>query len=310
VTPNIHVLEREEHVDIGIPCAEEQLVVCENEGPVEEGIGSGCNFGVGLVDPGCDVEGRSDLGPVLCCGPCEEEIPFIACTGNQRGPIIESLDNLISKSVPCPKETPLRASTGDVDGGRLCAPKSTVTNQGKGRRNQVLFPPLLGPKCLRFAGVINNSVSALKRRRQSGSESVSSESLATSSGGGTKMRNVEGTSTIVEENEVVQQPVEHHPINEEFELSVVLPFHNLGGSDSGVRFLLNDESLKDVDGFIEARGSPTVIELEATKLLSNQQELGMNFVQGQEVLPVNRMVEMEGRDRGKLNVDQEANGFQ
>jgi hypothetical protein len=124
------------------------------------------------------------------------------------------------------------------------------------------------------------------------------------------MRNVEGTSTFVEENEVVQQPVEHHPINEEFELSVVLPFHNLEGSDSGVRFLLNDESLKDVDGFIEARGSPTVIELEATKLLSNQQELGMNFVQGQEVLPVNRMVEMEGRDRGKLNVDQEANGFQ
>jgi hypothetical protein len=91
---------------------------------------------------------------------------------------------------------------------------------------------------------------------------------------------------------------------------VVLPFHNLEGSDSGVRFLLNDESLKDVDGFIEGRGSPRVIELEATKLLSNQQELGMNFVQGQEELPVNGMVEMEVRDRGKLNVDQESNGFQ
>jgi hypothetical protein len=115
---------------------------------------------------------------------------------------------------------------------------------------------------------------------------------------------------IAEDIEVVQQTVDQHPINEGFELTVVLPFHNTEGTSSGVCHLLNEESLKDVDGFIEARQSPMVIEMEAKKLLSNQQELGVNFDHRKEDLPVIKMVDMEARDRGKMVVDQESNGNQ
>ncbi|MCH97949.1 endonuclease/exonuclease/phosphatase family protein [Trifolium medium] len=60
--------------------------------------------------------------------------------------------------------------------------------------------------------------------------------------------------------------------------------------------MLGEDSLKDVDGFIAARDSPLVIELEAQRLLNDQQELGMNFDREEE-LPVNRMTTMEGRDK-------------
>jgi hypothetical protein len=80
-------------------------------------------------------------------------------------------------------------------------------------------------------------------------------------------------------------------------------------SSSGVRQLLNEDTIKDVDGFILARDDPETIDQEARKLLANQQELGFNFDQMQD-LPVDRMVTMEVRDRGKLPIGQESNGLQ
>jgi hypothetical protein len=73
--------------------------------------------------------------------------------------------------------------------------------------------------------------------------------------------------------------------------------------------LLNEDSIKDVEGFLEAHDSPTVQKLEAQKLLCNQQEVGINF-DAKEALPINRMVNMEVRDREKSKLDLEANGFQ
>jgi hypothetical protein len=93
------------------------------------------------------------------------------------------------------------------------------------------------------------------------------------------------------------------------DLAVVLPFHNGPGLDSRIHLLLNDESLKDVDGFIATRDSPTVIELEAKQLLNNQQEFGVIFDPKQE-LPVDRMMNMEVRDQGRLPLGQESDGFQ
>jgi hypothetical protein len=51
------------------------------------------------------------------------------------------------------------------------------------------------------------------------------------------------------------------------------------------------------------------MKLEAEKLLSNQQEFGVNF-DSREILPVARMVNMEVRDRSKLSLAQESNGLQ
>jgi hypothetical protein len=52
-----------------------------------------------------------------------------------------------------------------------------------------------------------------------------------------------------------------------------------------------------------------VIEAEAKQLLLNQKELGFTFVQSDDI-PVDRMVIMENRDKGKLTVGQESNGLQ
>ncbi|MCI37216.1 hypothetical protein A2U01_0058440, partial [Trifolium medium] len=46
----------------------------------------------------------------------------------------------------------------------------------KFRKPQIPFSSLLGPKCLRLAGIINNSCLVNKQRRSSVSQSVSSES--------------------------------------------------------------------------------------------------------------------------------------
>jgi hypothetical protein len=88
-----------------------------------------------------------------------------------------------------------------------------------------------------------------------------------------------------------------------------LPFQNGSRLESGLHLLLDDNSVKDVEGFIAARDSPTIIELEAKKLLQDQQELGFNFNSTEE-LPVDRMVNMEGRDREKRPLGQEQDGFQ
>jgi hypothetical protein len=103
--------------------------------------------------------------------------------------------------------------------------------------------------------------------------------------------------------------VEHHHNTQGLDLSVCLPFHVGIASSSGVKHLLGEDSIKDVDGFITARDNPESIAQEARQLLTKQQELGINFVQRQD-LPIDRMVTMEVRDREKLPIEQESNGFQ
>jgi hypothetical protein len=110
-----------------------------------------------------------------------------------------------------------------------------------------------------------------------------------------------GGEAVIEEVQQQQVP--------EMELMVCLPFGNSQRADSGIQHLLNEESLKNVDGFIETRESPRLIELEANKLLEDQQVLGVNFNLEKEV-PVEKMVKMEARDKSKLQLNQESNGVQ
>ncbi|MCI64899.1 hypothetical protein A2U01_0086157, partial [Trifolium medium] len=48
--------------------------------------------------------------------------------------------------------------------------------------------------------------------------------------------------------------VTHH--SEGLDLAVVLPFGNVPASQSGVKLLLDEESLLDVDGYLAARDNP------------------------------------------------------
>jgi hypothetical protein len=182
--------------------------------------------------------------------------------------------------------------------------------QGKIHKASNSFPSLFGPKCLRFAGVINNCNQIQKRRRKS-RDATQTSSIPKSQEGVEVCRPLEldGPANSAISKGTQQGGFVHHQDPHGLELAVCLSFQNENKSESGLHLLLDENSLKDVDGFIAARDSPRIIELEAKKLLQEQQELGFSFNPTEE-LPWVRMVNMEIRDREKRPFGQESNGFQ
>jgi DNA polymerase II small subunit/DNA polymerase delta subunit B len=120
------------------------------------------------------------------------------------------------------------------------------------------LPSLLGPKCLRLAGIIQNGCLTQPRRKNTEEASSSRPS-------------VEAVGVVDSGHEVARN---HVHIAQEFQLEVVLPFLPMDNTASGVQHLLGEDSLGDVDGFVAARDNPIVQELEAEKLLIDQQQLG------------------------------------
>jgi hypothetical protein len=61
----------------------------------------------------------------------------------------------------------------------------------------------------------------------------------------------------------------------------------------------------NLEGFLASRDNPEVKKLEAQKLLCEQQKVGFSFDQHQQA-PIDRMVDMEGRDRDEFSKRQES----
>jgi hypothetical protein len=277
---------------------------------------------VGSVGPinvtGHQVETTQvELGLVNQFDPTTSQtIPMLEAVEVSKGPMSNTLDNLIQQSLLLNTEAansiskaifPVSSAEGVTLAGN--GNLTSVQKKGKIRKAPIPFPSLLGPRCLRFAGVINNGVLLQKKKRSVGSVSETAESETQLSDGGT-LGSEAGATQVIQEGEFATQPVLHQQqLTQGFELSVVLPFHCEATTDSGVRHILNEDSLQNVDEFVAARGDPSVMKLEAEKLLSNQQEFGVNF-DSREILPVARMVNMEVRDRSKLSLAQESNGLQ
>jgi hypothetical protein len=93
------------------------------------------------------------------------------------------------------------------------------------------------------------------------------------------------------------------------DLTVVLPIQNPSAAQSGVMALLEEDSLNDVGGFIASRDDPVGKVHEAEKLLQIQQNLGLSF-DPNVLIPVDKVVLMEDRDRSELAKWQESNGPQ
>jgi hypothetical protein len=93
------------------------------------------------------------------------------------------------------------------------------------------------------------------------------------------------------------------------DLTVVLPSPNPSGSQSGLRELLHDGSLQDVEGFIASRNDPGCRIQEAEKLIQSQQALGICFDPSEQI-PVDKLIAMEERDRDELAKWQESDGPQ
>jgi hypothetical protein len=174
------------------------------------------------------------------------------------------------------------------------------------RKSQIPFSTLLGPKCLRFAGVVNNNNVLVKRRvnpdqsEQSSDGETSAPQVMHESGGSTEM----GSQS---QELVVEQTIEHRGPgdSQDFNLEVVLPFHQPQQPQSGVNLLLNENSLHDVEGFAASRDNPQVRILETAKLMKGQEELGFNFGHNLEE-PRERMIGMEVRDRNEVVKGQES----
>jgi hypothetical protein len=241
--------------------------------------------------------------------------------------MIENLDQMISTTRG--NHQPERSSFLSEENQILVVkPQLSQSRSGKFPKVQTPFPHMFSPRCSRFAGVINNSASVRKQRKSMESESLvveppvhvsedvdcevaeTGEPLGLVIGDGTCVRAEQGDSLgLVVGDGTLQADVEHLHNSQGLELSVCLPFPVGIASSSGVRHLLNEDTINDVNEFILARDNPAAVDQEARQLLANQQELGFNFDQMQE-LPVDRMVTMEVRDRGKLPYGQESNGFQ
>ncbi|CAJ2647959.1 unnamed protein product [Trifolium pratense] len=142
------------------------------------------------------------------------------------------------------------------------------------------------PKCVRFMGAIQASSRRGKQRKAVSLD----EGMVWSAGKLTRNQfemaddGEEGTEDAVSSS-TVRRHLQQHPVNHADPQS----------RDVG---LLREESLEDVDSFVESKKIPEAIDAEASKLLSIQKELGLNHV-STELVNKSRLVEMEIRDQQK-----------
>jgi hypothetical protein len=249
-----------------------------------------------LLDSGLRAPKPNTLDSVLPLEP-SPPIPsnFNEAGKSLGGAIIEKFDLLLNKSRG-KNVRRVSSSLSEEDQNISSSPPlsmpdfnpsiSTLEMPKRVRRSQPPIQSLLGPKCLRLAGIIQNGCLAVSRRRVS---EVSSPSRRSAD-------DVESNCSVRQANtEVVQN-------SQGLDLEVVLPFAT--GTTSGVHHLMGEDSLGDLEGFVAARDNPMVQEKEVEVLLKEQKDLGMIFDQRTDN-PVSRMVTMEVRDRGQVQVVQE-----
>jgi hypothetical protein len=194
--------------------------------------------------------------------------------------------------------------------------KQSLGKIAKHPKSLVNMSTLLGPKCLRFAEMVNNSSGLLKKRRNGEvNDSVNSEASPTplvAPGSSVFMEDSKSHTTVHsssndENPDVVPAtffPEERPHSPPRMVLEVVLPFHCETRAQSGVDLLLCEDSIHNVEGFITGRENPEAKFLEAQRLLVEQETVGFNFDQ-REAAPIGRMVDMEVRDRVEFSKNQE-----
>jgi hypothetical protein len=147
------------------------------------------------------------------------------------------------------------------------------------------FPQIGGHKCLRFVEAINNAGAKWKKRVGS------SEGVVTGSSEG-----------LEEDRRAAQISVKAQPVEDQVDPNPVL-------SSSGLNVILAEAHLDDVDGFVTNREEAVAKISEAEHILQIQTDLGLNFVENNQ-RTVERLIQLEDRDREELNRDVEVQGFQ
>jgi hypothetical protein len=272
---------------------------------------------IGAFGRGPIVEGgKQTLGlqePILVDTTSDGSDVNRVCDKGQscNSPLIDKFDNLVQKARG--KHPPLIVSSLSEEQSQHFAnlPQNSPIPSTKIPRSRkqnlcVPFPEMAGHKCLRFMGAINGGPWPLRRKKTKGSGSAASSSHISGSNGSSDDLSGEGEGSEEVNSEGTNLMHQDRP---GIELSVVLPLQNPSVAQSGVRALLNDDSLLDVDGFLESRNDPVVKLQEAEKLIQVQQELGICF-DSNIPIPTDHLVCMEERDRGELANWQESDGPQ
>jgi hypothetical protein len=230
-------------------------------------------------------------------------------------PIIEHLDTLITKSrgkQAVTVSSDLSSETQQhFEEKETRGPKAPISKSSKNRKNssRLPFPSMAGPKCMRLVGMINGSGLPPVRRRKGGGEgrttsdsSLNSEEHQLAPGAGEQPATVE-VEAVDDERVAIGSDAPG------IVLEVVLPAPTPISGQSGVQLVMGDHSLHDVEGFLASRGDPGGALLEAENLIQLQQDLGVSFNPNEQV-PIDRLLQMEDRDRKDLAKWQESNGPQ
>jgi hypothetical protein len=268
------------------------------------------------VGPAVDIPPQVGLGleepnnvttPSLCSGPVLE------ANGGQVSnvPLIVNFDNMFNKSrgnhgvLVC---SDLSTDTNQVvEEGELLGSKILNTKLPKNRRAppRIPFPSLIGPKCMRLAGIINGggSVPVPVRRRKGNVSIGAAEADSSCSSENSEEQHISSSEFDQTDTMEVSNSVPG------FVLEVVLPMANPTPGQSGIQLLMGEHSIRDVEGFLAAREDGGGNVLEAEKLVQIQQDLGVSFNSSEQV-PVDRLQKMEERDRSELANWKESNGHQ
>jgi hypothetical protein len=268
-----------------------------------------------------------DRDPGLDLGPAQVEksrpssvtgFARLAGGGDVPGPVISELVEMISHSRAnlegggfCMDDSEsistcsMNESQSPIVGSFQPVPKKTI----KHRKSTAPLSSLLGPKCMRFADVVNKN----RRRNQVNKSYALQDSNLWSEGSVDKGESIEDSPKPLSNSIDTSEGDSSHNSSSAGEgslspqglnLEVVLPFHSEFQSQSGVNLLLNEDSIHDVNGFAITRDNPEAIALEAQKLMSEQKKVGFTF-DPQEEVPTDRMVTMEVRDRAEFLKSQE-----
>ncbi|MCH90357.1 hypothetical protein A2U01_0011271 [Trifolium medium] len=194
-------------------------------------------------------------------------------------------------------------SQGKENGSIL---KASSRPGGVKHRKAVIRPnslPLIGaPKCLRFAEAIVASSRNGKHRKASSLD----EGVVWSAGKLTRGKSKARVEVTTEEKGSSSSSQKGH--NEQ-DVNVGSTSSNHEAYQSGVNWLLCEDSLDDVDSYVESKKHPDAIAAEAEYLFEIQQDLGLNSVCKENDIEVH-MVDMENKDQLKMVVNEEAQHVQ
>jgi hypothetical protein len=271
----------------------------------------------------CEVEPHASIGPMVVGPQVTSSLDLIVgdiaggCGGlvRRQAPVIlgqsmsENLDILLQGQIPH-LNGQQKATVEGVVGNISSQPDSSYVDIRSGSKSRKHVPKLqslpfiTAPKWLRFAGSMQASHRNGKNKRASSLDEGVIWSAGKITRGKKKLpRRVDGEVSSKSweaspdgSSKSSSPAAEGEPNNNHFCLGSTAPLHD--HATPGENRLLNDDSLKDVEGFAAAKRNSEFILDEASKILEIQQGLGLNFTNC-ETDPLNLLVEMEYRDQKK-----------